>query len=225
VENADVNILSGLSTERLTNSLETIRHLAELISMRHPHLKVRWKSLKEFTVTSLDTSHVGLAVFMLEARSDLTSKYMSQLLHTVAYSQDGNVALLDELPDTLGNMRCALFVDAGGATGHNNSRNGVLLQECNVYQTRVELTVNVHLTDATSDEMGVLRPEIKDGNLGAVGERDIGGEQSQNWGSKQPNKQPIRTTFFTHRATLPKWADCFKYSPLMMEFYVSNLSR
>jgi hypothetical protein len=42
----------------LTNSLESIRDLAELISMRHPHLEVRWESLKEFAVTSLDTSHV-----------------------------------------------------------------------------------------------------------------------------------------------------------------------
>mmetsp|Transcript_13940 Transcript_13940/g.23167 ORF Transcript_13940/g.23167 Transcript_13940/m.23167 type:complete len:344 (-) Transcript_13940:148-1179(-) len=154
-------LLQVLDSDKLSvigsgNSLEPIRNLTELISVRHPHLAFRRETFKEWTVASLYTSDNRLAVFMLESWSNLTPKDVGQLLHTVADSQDGNAALLDHRPDGGSNVRCAFFIDTRGATGKNNGSNGVLCQNVNVDQTRIKLTIYVQLTDTTGDEMGVL---------------------------------------------------------------------
>ena len=152
---------------KLTNGFVPFRNLPKFISVRHPHLELRRKSFEEVAVTPWNTPDRRFAVLMLKSRSDLTSKDMGDFLHTIADSQDRNTPLFNELPDSFGYVWGTFVVHAGGATRQNYCRNLVLLQEFRFYQARIKLTVHMHFTNATGNEMGILRSKIKDCNLRA----------------------------------------------------------
>jgi hypothetical protein len=61
----------------LTHSLESIRNLVELVSVRHPHLKLLRQSLQERAVASLNPGNHGLSILVVKARSHRSSKDVS----------------------------------------------------------------------------------------------------------------------------------------------------
>jgi hypothetical protein len=76
-----LSIANYTKTIILTDRLESIGNLVELVSMRHPHLKLLRQSLEEWTVASLDPGHHGLSVLVMKARSHRSSKDVSEFLN------------------------------------------------------------------------------------------------------------------------------------------------
>ena len=86
-------------------------------------------------------------------------------LHAVAYAENGDAALFDQLPHRGADVRRALLVDAVGAATQYDRRQLVLSQLLGCNEARVQLAVDMKLADPTCDEVRVLTAEVENGNL------------------------------------------------------------
>lgn len=162
-----------VSSQR-TDWLESIRRLGQFVSMRHPHLKVLWHAIEKDRVTTLDSVDDGLSILVLESWSDGTSKDMGQFLHTVANTQDRNIAFFDQLPNFRADVWGAFVVDTGGTTTQNDGNQFMFGQVFGLDKTRVQLAIHVQFSDTTGNQVRVLRTKVKDGNLRAAQQRSKG---------------------------------------------------
>jgi hypothetical protein len=101
---------------KLTDGFIPFRNLTKLISVRHPHLKLRRKAFKEPAVTTWDTPDSRFAVLMFESWRDFASKNMGDFLHAVTDSQDRNTTFFNELPNSFGYVWSAFIVHTGRAS-------------------------------------------------------------------------------------------------------------
>ena len=105
---------------------------------------------------------------MLQTWGNFTAKDMRQLLHSVANSQHWNLSFFNELPDSGTDVWGILVIHTGRSSTQNDGDQLVLAKLFGRHQARVELAVDMELTDATRNQVGVLRSEIQDCNLRAV---------------------------------------------------------
>jgi hypothetical protein len=85
-----LSMTTNTHTIILTDSLESIRNLVELVAVRHPHLKLLRQSLEERTVASLNPGHHGLSILVMKSRSHHPSKDVSEFLNKRHCRVSGN---------------------------------------------------------------------------------------------------------------------------------------
>jgi hypothetical protein len=104
------------------------------------------------------------AVAFPELRKD--AKYVIILyLHSITDTQDGNASFLNKFPDFLGHVWRSLLVNTARSSAENDCSKLVLGQLFRCDQTAIELTVNMHFTHTTGNQMRILRPKIQNRNL------------------------------------------------------------
>ena len=139
--------------------------LFHMIAMAHPDraFAVDEKSVKK-RAGRMQRLQVGVAIFPLAGRHDQTAKMAGQKLHAVADAQHRH----PEFKQGLGHTRRAGFIHRFGAARQNNSLGVIRPDGIELHVKRVQLAVDMGLTDPTSDQLGVLRTEIQDQYFFAV---------------------------------------------------------
>lgn len=186
--------------------------------MGHPHLEFKRHTLKKLRVASIHTLDNGFPVFMLQSRGHASSKDVSKLLHTVADSQDGDIAFFDQFPDFRCDMRRSLIVDAVGSTTENDGHQFMLAQLFGRYQARVKLAVNVQFAYTTSNQVRILGSEIQNGHLRA----DVLSKLMRERRHTCCKQSTTPSSSFTYRPKLLKRDDWSKTSLEVMMLRFSN---
>mmetsp|Transcript_25337 Transcript_25337/g.69981 ORF Transcript_25337/g.69981 Transcript_25337/m.69981 type:complete len:216 (-) Transcript_25337:9-656(-) len=148
------------------DKFETVGHLLNFIPVRHPHLKFLRHPLKQNGITALCAMDHGFSILVLGPWFHRSSKYVGHFLHTVANSQDGNLALLDQIPRGLRNVRSILVVHRGGAARQDNGSDFVLGQFRGLDLARIQFAVHMQFAHSAGNQVRVLRSKIQNGNLG-----------------------------------------------------------
>ena len=135
--------------------LEALRDLRDAVAMAHPDDELVGEALEEL-VARLDR-HLGLAVLAPLARLHLAAEFLAHELHAVADAEHGE----PEVEDAVVNARRPVLEHAVGAAREDDALRHVLAE---LRRGRVEtddLREDLLLTDATRDELRVLRTVVE----------------------------------------------------------------
>jgi hypothetical protein len=124
---------------------EAGRHPGYLVAVGHPHLRMMNTLEDQLSRDFVLLSHVygGAPILTIKRRLDFTPEVKSDFLHSVTNSQDGDVVLLNQLPNRTMNMRRVRRVHRRRSTGENNTDYVVNLQRCRINQARIQFTEHV----------------------------------------------------------------------------------
>mmetsp|Transcript_23401 Transcript_23401/g.53402 ORF Transcript_23401/g.53402 Transcript_23401/m.53402 type:complete len:244 (+) Transcript_23401:1050-1781(+) len=153
---------------RSGDGAESLRKRVQFISVRHPHDHLVVDPVqKGGRASRLGATDVRLAVFAFLTGGHRPPERVGELLHAVAYSQHGNLAVGDQFPDVGVDVGGSRVVDGVRAAREYDARQVFVGREDGGrHHAAVEFTVHAKLSDAAGDEMGVLRAEVENGDLG-----------------------------------------------------------
>ena len=139
---------------------KSVRQRCYFVTMAIPDIDLRSQAVKKLRPVSY-IQYPG-AVLATSGIAHLTTKMMRHLHQAITNSQDRN----SQGKNLWINLRRSVFVNAGRAARQNDAvwlfaRNGVgrSIKADN-------LRINLQLTNAPTDDLGVLRTEIEDENFG-----------------------------------------------------------
>ena len=150
---------SGLGIFRRADGDKPARQLGHLVAVAVPHLELARQSGEEAS----GARHGKFARTELAAFGglDRTAEIARQQLHAVANTEDGQAEFVDVAVDA----RRALGINTGRAAGKNDALRPAAPDFLRGGVMRENLRVDTALADAARDDLGVLRPEVENGDL------------------------------------------------------------
>ena len=150
---------SELGVLSFTNGVETLGEVAELITVGHPHGHGILETVEQLIHMASEASglQVGVTVFTRGTGDDVIGvETVGNLLETVADSQNRDT----QLEEGGVNVGGALLVDGVG-TSREDDTLGLPGQLGELLGTREHLRVDIDLSEATGDQVGVLATKVQ----------------------------------------------------------------
>ena len=170
-----------LAVRRAAHGHEARGHGRDLVPVRHPHLEgagqARQQVARAATLCARGQgrlAHVRVPKLAVRGLLHLAAQRMRHLLEAVADAQDGQPALLRELPDGGLHVGRALLVHGEGAARQDDALEVGRAQHGLLHQAGVHLAVHVQLAHAARNDVRVLGAKVKDGDGLAVDAEGVG---------------------------------------------------
>ncbi len=142
---------------------EIALHRFYLIAVTHPHgCFARHTGEKSVGVGDAADGRAELAVI---GRQHFAAEQVANQMHTIANAQHGDA----EVEQAWIAVRCVRSINAGGTAGENQTARLQLGDALGRDVVADDLTEDVQLADAPSDELAVLRAEVENQNAFAFG--------------------------------------------------------
>lgn len=145
------------------DSVEALRQVTELVTVRHPNSHIALNILKQLidVASKSGSLQVGMAVFPGSACNDIVRvQAVGELLQPVADTEDGDT----EIEEGRVGVGCAILIDGVWAAGENDTL-GLPSQIGELLGAGEHLGVDIDFAQTAGDEVGAGEVDISLGSL------------------------------------------------------------